>query len=104
MNHLNLSRTSAARLFTVAILLATAASPWAAVRYVDVNSTNGTPPYTTWATAATNIQAAVDYAVAGDEIVVTNGIYASGGRATTVAESWTNRVAVDKPLSVRSVN
>ena len=52
--------------------LATAGSALAALHYVDVNSTNATPPYTNWTTAATNIQDAVDAAVAGDEIVVTN--------------------------------
>jgi len=46
----------------------------AGVHYVDVNSTNATPPHTNWATAATNIQDAVDAAVAWDEIVVTNGV------------------------------
>src|SRR5258705_7878275 len=54
-------------------------SALAGVHYVDVNSTNATPPYTNWTTAATNIQDAVDAAVAGDEVVVTNGIYATGG-------------------------
>jgi len=74
-----------------------------AVRYVDVNSTNATPPYSSWSTAATNIQDAVDVAVVGDEIVVTNGLYTTGGRAT-VSDSTLNRVVVDKPLSIRSVN
>ena len=83
-------------------VLATAGSALAEVHYVDVNSTNATPPYTNWTTASTNIQDAVDSAVAGDEIVVTNGLYATGGRA--VYGTMTNRVAVDKPLTLRSVN
>src|SRR5262245_48440924 len=69
----------------------------AATHYVDLNSTNATAPYTDWATAATNIQAAVDAAGAGDEVVVTDGNYATGGRNA-------NRVEVDKPLNIRSVN
>jgi len=73
----------------------------AAVRYVDVNSANPTPPYTNWATAATTIQAAVDVSTNGDLILVTNGVYRTGGRSLG---SLTNRVAITNALTIRSVN
>jgi Immunoglobulin domain len=75
---------------------------FAAVYYVDANNATPAPPYASWATAATNIQDAVDVSADGDEIVVTNGVYVNGGRA---ARGFTvNRVAVDRAVSVRSVN
>src|SRR3989442_10132992 len=77
-------------------------SALATVHYVDVNSAASAPPYTTWASAATTIQQAVDAALAGDEIVVTNGVYQTGGRV--VNGSMTNRVAVTNALTVRSIN
>lgn len=102
MNDLNYFQTLAAQLFAAGLYLTAANSALAAVRYVDVNSANPTAPYTNWDTAATNIQDAVDASIAGDEILVTNGIYATGGRA--IDGTMTNRVAVDKALTLRSVN
>src|SRR5262249_30874786 len=83
-------------------LLARPRSSFVATHYLGATSTNAAPPYTNWATAATNIQDAVDAAVAGDEVVVTNGTYSAGAR--TMDGVTTNRVAVDKPLTLRSVN
>jgi hypothetical protein len=74
----------------------------ASTLYVDANSANPTPPYATWATAARVIQDAVDASVGGDEIVVTNGLYATGGRL--VSGTLPNRVAVDRPINMHSVN
>ena len=87
---------------TVCTLLLAVSNLSAATLYVSLESTNPTPPYATWATAATNIQDAVDAGAAGDEVVVTNGIYTVGGRA--VDGTMTNRVTIDKPLTVSSVN
>ena len=47
---------TAVKFLAAGLLLASVASASANVHYVDVNSTNATPPFTNWATAATNIQ------------------------------------------------
>ena len=73
----------------------------AAVRYVDVNGTNPLAPYTSWATAATNIQDAINEAEAGDTVLVTNGIYQSGAFPELLGS---NRVYLVKSLTVQSVN
>jgi hypothetical protein len=82
-------------------LALSAMSASAAIRYVNMNSASPRSPFTNWTTAATTIQAAVDTAVAGDQILVTNGVYQTGGRAVF---GVMNRVTVDKPVKVQSVN
>jgi hypothetical protein len=89
-----------------ALRLTTAAAALAGINlaattlYVSLDSLNPSPPFNTWPTAATNIQQAVDAASAGDEIVVTNGVY----RVGTVETNGLNRVALTKAVVVRSVS
>lgn len=72
------------------------------VHYVDVNSTNATPPYTNWSIAAVSIQDAVGVAVSGDQVLVADGVYATG--AVVAQGSNSNRVAILKAITVQSVN
>lgn len=83
-------------------ILAYAAAVHAATRYVWEGSPGPGPGFTTWATAARTIQDAVDGSSDGDTILVTNGVYSTGGRA--VGGGTLNRVALDRAVTVRSVN
>lgn len=74
-------------------------------RFVNVNNPSPAAPYTSWATAATVIQDAINVSGIGDEILVTNGVYASGSVAVSGQQYYaSHRIAVDKPLTVMSVN
>jgi len=76
--------------------------PVGGTHYVYASSAHPVSPYTNWATAAVTIQAAIDAALSGDEIIVTNGTYSTGTRGGP--DSVANRVMVGKALKVRSVN
>src|SRR6478736_4144161 len=88
--------------FLALLQLLLVSQAYAAKLYVDLNSASPTPPYATWNTAATNIQEAIDVAVPGDLVLVTNGVYATGGKV--MFGDLTNRVALDKAITVQSIN
>jgi hypothetical protein len=94
--------TRTLRLLAVLCLFGAFHAP-AAVLYVDLNSANPVSPFSSWATAATNIQDAVDAASTGDEVLVTNGIYQSGGRVLP-GSLLTNRLVLTNAIIVQSVN
>jgi hypothetical protein len=78
-------------LLTLGSLLLASINLSAATLYVSPISVNPRSPYASWTTAAATIQAAVSSAVAGDFIVVTDGVYAG-------------EITVSNPVTMLSVN
>jgi len=74
-----------------------------AIWYVDSSRPDNNGIATNWATAKKTIQAAVDVASDNDTVLVTNGVYATGGRVTP-GYSLTNRVVITNDIALRSVN
>ena len=73
--------------------------------YVNAGNTSPVAPYTSWATAATTIQDAVDIAddTWGSTVLVADGFYTAGG-AVTPGFSCMNRVVITNDITVQSVN
>jgi hypothetical protein len=85
--------------------LSAAVTSFATDRYVSLNGTNDSGHgYTNWIGAATNIQYAIDACSAGDIVWVSNGVYNVGGRNYPSIRVMTNRVLIDKAITVRSFN
>ena len=70
--------------------------------YVDVNSKHPVAPYTSWSTAATNIQNAITYSgYSGEVIWVNDGTY----QYETVNDRGMSRLnTIGKPLTIQSVD
>jgi hypothetical protein len=82
--------------------MATSAVTQLVIHAVDAAGVNPAAPYLTWDTAATNINDAINAASAGEIVLVTNGLYATGGESMDGV--ITNRVALNKALMVVGIN
>lgn len=80
-----------------------ASQTFATTRYVNINNGSPSSPYTTWATAATSIQTAIDASSNGDTIIVTNGNYNSGDSYPAIG-GIAGRIKMEKNVTVKSVN
>ena len=78
-------------LFVRGLLLVCAIPSPATIRYVAQGNPTPVAPYTNWTTAATQIQAAVDVCLAGDTVLVRNGMYAETMRLTPGSGVQCNR-------------
>lgn len=96
------------RVFIGVMALLLGATPGQAdTHYVWRNNPSApVPPFTGgWASAATNIQDALDWAVSNDVVLVASGVYNTGGRSNWPAGSaLTNRVAISNAVTVRAVS
>jgi len=92
----------------IALLLCTLISvEGAATYYVDAAKPDDTGDGTSWVTAKHTIQGAIDITVAGDTVMVTNGVYNEGGAVSTygaTAYALTNRVHYPHKLTIQAVS
>ena len=87
------------------LLLSGGVSLLADTHYVSIGNKRPKSPYTSWSSAATTIQQAVDAATAGDEVVVGDGVYATGWRELWTLEAHLYvRVYIPNAIVLRSLN
>jgi hypothetical protein len=72
------------------------------IRYVNVSNTTPASPYLSWSNAATQIEDAVNASLAGDQVVVTDGVYQSSGY--TAPDGGNSCVVVANAINLQSVN
>ena len=80
-------------IFNVILFAFCCGSAFSNTYYVDANNATPSAPYTSWATAATNIQAAVNQAVSGDTVLVADGQYI-----------LSSEILVSEDITLRSLN
>ena len=85
----------------IAFCLLLTVNSFAATNYVWQSSPSPASPYSSWATAAHNIQDAVDAATNGEIVIVAAGIYSNEVRVTPDF-TLSNRLVITKKITVKS--
>lgn len=85
----------------IVLMLVPVCHTWSATVYVSLSS-SADGPGSGWSNAFHTIQGGVNAASTGDTVLVSNGVYETGGRST--ASGIVNRVFIDKPLTLLSLN
>lgn len=91
----------------ILLLSASLAMQASAITTYHVSDSSGSDAAagTNWATAKQTIQAAVNAASSNDIVLVTNGVYQTGGYSLDPNLDFIiNRVVISKPLTLQSVN
>ncbi len=94
-------------LFMIVVLAASSSViPAADTHYVDHDNASPESPFTNgWASAANTIQEAIDQAANGDVVLVTNGVYDTGGQTNAYAGNLlTNRVVLNKSIILQAAS
>lgn len=99
-NQMDWNKEKMKKTLTIIFVLLMICGAGATDRYVSLNGGHVTN-FTTWATAATNIQDAISVCSADDVIFVSNGVYEVG---QVVAGGTNARVAITNAITVRSLN
>jgi hypothetical protein len=89
--------------YVLTLAISAALHAQAATFYVDASRADDTGAGTSWATAKKTIQAAVNMAVTGETVLVTNGVY-NIGTTVTPGYALNNRLVITNDITVRSVN
>jgi len=98
------NRAASLYLAVLLAILSYSAETRAAIYYVSTNGSDAAAG-TNWVTAKQTIQSAVNLTTAGDTVIVSNGLYDTGGATiANLGSTLNNRVAITNAITVQSVN
>ena len=93
-DHQKFVKTGICNLGAIVLAVLGVSSAMAATHFVNAGNPNALSPFTNWFSAASTMQAAVDVATNGEEVVVVSGFYQTGGVARAAIGPSGKRIAL----------